>query len=434
LYQHLANFLQTLVIPGQTLVIALSGGLDSRVLLHLLASLQKKLGYQLRAVHVHHGLSPNAEQWAQFCRTICHEVAVPIDVMYVKVAQDSGLGIEAAARNARYQALFENSEQNYIALAHHQDDQAETLLLQLLRGAGAKGLAAMASVDQKRRLLRPLLDVSRHQLEVYAQAHGLSWIKDESNQDQHYDRNFVRHQVMPVLAQRFPAVSQNLARSASHLAETSALLDALAALDAEIVITHQQMNVAALSQLSDPRARNLLRWWLAQQDQPLPSTSRLQEMLHQLLSAKSDAALKVAVDAANDVWLRRYQGWAYIQKNTEALPIAMIWQGEPELLLPDGSRLLFERTLGTGLAVERLGINKLRVANRAGGERFKPDWVRPTRTLKHLLQEAHIPPWQREHLPLIYWDETLAIVPGIGVACELQARPDEWGLVVYLQA
>ncbi|BCM25313.1 tRNA lysidine(34) synthetase TilS [Methyloradius palustris] len=430
---HIADFIQPLELKGQTLVLALSGGLDSRVLLHLLASQQKNIGFKLRAVHVHHGLSPNAEKWAEFCRTICNEIDIPIDVIYVKVPLDSGLGIEAAARNSRYKALIENSGQDQIVLAHHQDDQAETLLLQLLRGAGAKGLAAMAAIDQKRRLLRPLLDVLRHQLEAYATAHDLAWIEDESNEDEHYDRNFCRHQILPVLTQRFPAVSQNLARSASHLAEASALLDELASLDAR-TIAHHQIDVAALSQLSDARARNLLRWWLAQQEQPLPNTNRLQEMLHQLLSAKSDAALKVAVDAQNDIWLRRYQGMAYIQKNAEALPIAMIWQGEAELVLPDGSRLLFERKSGAGLAAERLGINKLRVSHRVGGERFKPDWARPTRTLKHLLQEAHIPPWQREHLPLIYWDETLAIVPGIGVACELQAREDEPGLVVSLHS
>jgi tRNA(Ile)-lysidine synthase len=434
LQEHIADFVQPLALKGKTLVLALSGGLDSRVLLHLLAGQQKNIGFKLRTVHVHHGLSPNAEQWAEFCRAICDEIAVPLDVIYVKVPLDSGLGVEAAARNSRYKALLENSGQDQIVLAHHQDDQAETLLLQLLRGAGAKGLAAMAAVDQKRRLLRPLLDISRHQLEAYAKEHDLTWIEDESNEDEHYDRNFCRHQVFPVLAQRFPAISQNLARSASHLAETSALLDELAALDAITIITHQQIDVAALSQLSDARARNILRWWLAQHDQPLPNTSRLQEMLHQLLGAKSDAVLKVAVDAQNEVWLRRYQGMAYIQANAEALPIAMIWQGEPELLLPDGSRLLFERKLGAGLAVDRLGINKLRVSHRVGGERFKPDWARPTRTLKHLLQEAHIPPWQREYLPLIYWDETLAIVPGIGVACELQAREDELGLVVSLHS
>jgi len=413
-------------------VLALSGGLDSRVLLHLLAGQQKSLGFKLRAVHVHHGLSANAEHWVEFCRTICNEIAVPFDVIYVKVTLDSGLGIEAAARNSRYKALLENSGGDYIVLAHHQDDQAETLLLQLFRGAGAKGLAAMAAIDQKRRLLRPLLDVSRRQLEAYATQHDLNWIEDESNEDEHYDRNFCRHQVLPMLAQRFPAVSQNLARSASHLAEASDLLDELAALDAMQVLEHNQIKVEALSQLSDSRARNLLRWWLAQQDQPLPNTSRLQEMLHQLLSAKPDATLKVAVDVKQDAWLRRYQGMAYIQTSAQTALIAMIWQGESELVLPDGSRLLFERKAGMGLAAERLGINKLRVSHRVGGERFKPDWARPTRTLKHLLQEVHMPPWQREHLPLIYWDEILAIVPGIGVACTLQARESEPGLVVSL--
>jgi tRNA(Ile)-lysidine synthase len=398
----------------------------------MLASQQSILGFKLRAVHIHHGLSPNADQWVEFCRNICNEIPIQIDVIYVKVPLDSGLGVEAAARTSRYKALSENSGQDYIVLAHHQNDQSETLLLQLLRGSGVKGLAAMAAIDHKRRLLRPLLHIPRHQLEAYAIAHDLTWIEDESNEDEDYDRNFCRHQVLPLLSQRFPGARQNLARSASHLAETSVLLDELAALDAQATMMHEQIDLDVLSRLSDARARNLLRWWLARQHQPMPSSSRLQEMLHQLLSAKADSALRVAIDAQNDVWLRRYQGMAYIQTNAKPLPIAMIWNGEPELLLPDSRRLLFERTLGRGLAAERFGMNKLRVSHRVGGERFKPDWARPTRTLKHLLQEAHMPPWQREHLPLIYWDETLVMVPGIGVASEWQARDDEFGLVVSL--
>lgn len=416
-------------------MLGFSGGLDSRVLLQMLAGMQRKSGFQLKAMHVHHGLSPNADHWATFCQNICTELEVPIQIVHVNVPKNSGLGIEASARAARYAALL-NDGADYVVLAHHQDDQAETLLLQLLRGAGVKGLSAMAAADTKKRLLRPLLAVSRAELEAYASAHALQWIEDESNEDTSLDRNFCRHQIFPLLQQRFPAVKKTLARSASHMAEAALLLDELAAMDAVSPADQRPMDAVSLSlqnlnTLSEARARNLLRWWLARNHQPMPSSVRLQEMLRQLQGAKADASIKLAVHSAKGVWLRRYQGFAYLEFDGEnANPtIAMVWQGEPELRLPDNSRLLFTQQRGRGLAFERLSIHKLRISQRMGGEQFKPDPAKPTRTLKHLLQEAKIPPWQRQHLPLIYSDDTLAIVPGIGVACSLQARENELGLL-----
>lgn len=437
LTQHVADFLKNADISGKTILLALSGGMDSCVLLDLFVNVSQALplqsetaqSFQLQAMHVHHGLSPNADAWATFCLDLCAQYKTPLQIARVQVPKDTGSGIESAARQVRYAALL-NTSADYVVLAHHADDQAETFLLQLLRGAGAKGLASMASRDESRRLLRPLLDISHAELVSYATARQLRWVDDESNEDTHYDRNFFRHQVLPILEQRFPAVKTTLARSASHLAEASSLLDDLAQLDAQQCLQGLQLRVDALAQLTPPRARNLLRWWLVSQQQPLPSTQRLQEMLNQLLGAKTDAVMKVAVDSANGVWLRRYQHLAYIEINLPEQPIAMIWQGEDALELPDHSRLLFERKQGSGLAAERLGIKKLRIAHRIGGERFKPDIARPTRTLKHLLQEASIPPWQRERLPLIYCDDALAVVPNIGVASHLQATSDEIGLVI----
>lgn len=403
------------------------------MLLELLASLQKSLGFTLRAMYVHHGLSSNADEWAEFCQTICASLHVPLSISKVKVANDRGTGIEAAARSVRYQALYADPA-DYIVLAHHEDDQAETLLLQLLRGSGAKGLSAMAMHDENRRLLRPLLDIPRSELLAFAKQKNLHWIEDESNENLSYDRNYCRHQVLPVIEQRFPAAKQTLARSASHIAEASWLLDELAEIDALNYVKEGQLSVAGLASLSEARARNLLRWWLTSHRQNLPTAQRLQEMLRQLLSARNDASIKIAVDSANGVWLRRYREFAYVEFNAIDLPIAMVWQGEAELHLPDHSRLLFERAKGQGLAMERLGINKLRISHRLGGERFKPELSKPTRTLKHLLQEANIPPWQRERLPLVYSDDVLAVVPGIGVAWSLQAGPDEIGLVISWQA
>lgn len=432
LQTHVKSLLLPLVQSGKTLLLAFSGGLDSRVLLELLELARRDLNFDLRAMHIHHGLSPNADDWASFCSATCVSLNVPLQIVHVQVPPNSGLGLEAAARNARYEALMRESA-DYILLAHHQDDQAETLLLQLMRGAGAKGLSGMAKRDEGRRLLRPLLDIPRTELVAFAQQRSLQWIEDESNHDVGYDRNYCRHQILPVLEQRFPAARHTLARSAAHIAEASQLLDELAEIDAAQYQKGQQLNLAGLASMSEPRARNLLRWWLSSNQQALPSSQRLQEMLRQLLSARTDAGVKIAVDSANGVWLRRYRGFAYLEFNATTLPIAMVWQGESELRLPDNSRLVFEQKTGGGLAFERLGINKLRISHRIGGERFKPELAKPTRTLKHLLQEANMPPWQRERLPLIYCDDVLAVVPGVGVACSMQAGEQEPGLVIAWQ-
>lgn len=401
--------------------------MDSMVLLDLLLPASRALGVQLHAMHVHHGLSANADAWATFCAEQCAAAGVPLQLVYVQLDRDSGLGLEAAAREARYAALA-SAQADHILLAHHQDDQAETLLLQLLRGAGAKGLAAMAAHDSARKLLRPLLNVSRDDIQAYAVQHQLRWVDDESNADTQFDRNFCRQQVLPVLAQRFPAASAALARSAAHLADAAHLLDELAALDSESAVHGQQLSVTSLAELSTSRAGNLLRWWLAAHGLPMPSTAKLHEVLSQLLGAKADAVLKLSMNADNSIWLRRYQGWAYLDEELAAA-IAMIWQGEAELLLPRG-KLMFATRQGQGLAYQRLGINKLRISQRIGGERFKPELGRPTRTLKHLLQEANMPPWQRQRLPLVYCDDALAVVPGIGVASHLQAAEHEDGLVI----
>ena len=408
------------------LLLALSGGVDSCVLLHALVQAKKTHHFNLQAMHIHHGLSPNADAWADFCAKTCAAYQVPLEIAKVNVEKNAGLGVEAAAREARYQALF-GANADYILLAHHQDDQAETLLLQLLRGAGLKGLSAMALHDTDRRLLRPLLDIPRAEIELYAKSAKLSWIEDESNLDTQYDRNYCRHEVMPELKARFPAAGATLARSATHIAEAADLLDELAQLDAENCILDQHLNLDALKSLSYPRVKNLTRWWLVSLGVRLPSKDRLDELLDQLLHAKVDASIKVIIEGKT---IRRYQRLAYLEQSAQALPFAMSWQGEQEISLPDGSVLSFELLIGQGLAVDRLGVDRLRIESRQGGERFKPALNRPTRTLKHLLQESNFAPWLRDRLPLIYLEDTLAVVPGIGVSCLMQATEKEMGLVI----
>ena len=422
-------------LANPKLVVAFSGGLDSCVLLHLLANLRKTLPFQLQAHHVNHGLSPNAASWANFCAEFCAKLNIPLTISKVTVEQNSGLGLEAAARAARYTALASTDADficpDFICLAHHQDDQAETLLLQLARGAGVKGLAGMAAIDLSRKLLRPLLDVPRTSLEAYANANKLAWIEDESNADTKFDRNFMRHEILPKLEAQYPAIKQTISRSATHLADCSALLDDLAELDAADALKQntQRMSLQTLASLSMPRANNLVRWWLAQNQLTMPSTLVLQQIVQQLLGAKADAAIQIKVSYSLTV--RRYQGCAYlVPDSTVSVPINLLWQGEESVTLPDNSRLIFIQKLGEGFALNRVKNIKLRIKNRVGGERFKPELGRPYRSLKQVLQTHAMPPWQREQLPLIFMDETLVIIPNVGVDANLQANTDEMGLVV----
>jgi tRNA(Ile)-lysidine synthase len=287
----------------------------------------------------------------------------------------------------------------------------------------------MAAIDESRRLMRPLLDVSCEALQAYAAQNNIQWCNDESNDNTQYERNFVRHDVMPVLVSRYPALKSVLARTASHIAEANDLLDILAKIDAENLLQNNSLCLQGLTSLDLPRAKNLLRWWFAQNQLSMPTSEHLTEIIQQLFTAKPDANIHIQLQ---NLSLKRYQQRAYLCAERIAEPFDMVWSGEPCIELANGGQLHFKKVTGAGLALKR-GMTKLRITNRDGGERFKPDVLRPTRTLKHLLQDANIPPWQREHLPLIYWHDTLALVPQIGIAHELQASENESGLEITWQ-
>lgn len=412
-----------------TLLLALSGGLDSIVLLDLLAALRDKIPFHLQALHVHHGLSPNADRWADFCQQQCAQRNVPMQIVRVQLHHQQGLGVEAEARQLRYHALFAASAVDYVVTAHHQDDQAETLLLQLFRGAGVRGLAAMPAVDATRKLLRPLLQQSRCSLEAYASQRSLQWCEDESNDCIEYERNFLRHEVLPVLESRYPSLKNVLTRTAMHMAEAEDLLEDLAQQDAVSVLADNTLCLKGLAQLSVSRIKNILRWWFANNGLSMPTADYLQEIVVQLLHAKKDADLNLPLQ---HLVLRKYQARAYLCEDKPAHAFDLVWDGEASLDLPSGGKLWFNQVTGKGLKL-KLGMTKLRISNRDGGERFKPNPLRPTRTLKYLLQEIGMPPWKRQYLPLVYWEDKLAYVPGVGIAYGLEAETGEAGLEIVWQ-
>ena len=445
LSERFAAQIAPLLPVHSSILIGLSGGVDSIVLLHLLHRLAPRFFWRLSALHVHHGISPNADAWADFCAGLCAQYAIPLDIERVDIAPLRGHGIEAAARKLRHMA-FAKQECDFIALAHHADDQAETLLLQLLRGAGVRGASAMPLLARREgspSLLRPLLHCSRAEILDYAAAHHLHWIEDESNADDSYPRNFLRHRLLLLLEQKFPACRTTLARSAQHFAEASELLDDLARLDAQIPspipsggemgeVHDVTLEASRLQSLSQPRARNLLRYFLRNQGAPMPQTVQLDDMLQQLCDARQDANVCVAFDN----WeVHRYRDRVYALRAPAGFDMGLVlpWHGEEELDWPAlNVRLHFDRMQGAGVSLAKLRRAPVTLRLRQGGETLRPHPHAATRTLKNLLQEHHVPPWQRDRLPLLYCGDELVCAAGVAIAAEYQADVDETGVSVNL--
>ncbi len=508
LIDRVAAQIVPLLPANSSILIGLSGGVDSVVLLHLLLQLSPHYSWRLSALHVHHGISPKADSWAAFCADLCARHCILLQVEQVDIAPLREYGIEAAARKLRH-AAFARQPCDFVALAHHADDQAETLLLQLLRGAGVRGASAMpvlitsdlpacglsrmasSSISQSKwplfaertgsnnapftvrpelvegygiaiakrastgsartesksvragSIVRPLLHCSRREILDYAAANNLQWIEDESNADDSYPRNFLRHRVLPLLDEKFPAYRATLARSAQHFAEASGLLDDLARLDAQTPSPlpsggergecHDAvLETSRLQSLSQPRARNLLRYFLHSLGAPMPQAVQLDDMLRQLCSAQEDAAVCIAYGG----WeVRRYQGRVHVLRALGEFDRSMVlpWHGEAELDWPAlHARLQFIPTQGAGISLAKLQRAPVTLRLRRGGETLRPHPNAVTRTLKNLLQEHHVPPWQRDGLPLLYCGDDLVCVPGVAVAAEYQAGVGETGVSLVI--
>jgi tRNA(Ile)-lysidine synthase len=261
----------------------------------------------------------------------------------------------------------------------------------------------------------------------YAQQHALTWCEDESNHNTDYERNFVRHELLPLIEVRHQGIKSVLARAASHLAEANTMLDDLAKLDATTLIDHDDsLGLAGLMLLDHLRAKNVVRWWLAKNKLMMPSESHLAQVMQQLLTAKNDANISIVLQ---HLTLKRYQHRAYLVEIKHAQAFALEWHGEPQLCLPNGTTLYFKQALGQGFAFKP-NQSTLQISNRVGQVYFKPQANRPSKTLKHLLQAANIPPWQRDCLPLIYWQGQLVIIPTVGVSHDFVAKEHEMGLTV----
>ncbi|QBX81157.1 tRNA lysidine(34) synthetase TilS [Citrobacter tructae] len=410
--------LNTSLLNSQLILVAFSGGLDSTVLLHQLVLWRKQHpGVALRAIHIHHGLSPHADEWVTHCESVCAQWQVPLVVERVHL-QDEGLGIEAQARRARYQAFAQTLLPDEVLMtAQHLDDQCETFLLALKRGSGPAGLSAMgeSSPFAGTRLIRPLLTQTRDALERWAREHGLRWIEDESNQDDTYDRNFLRLRILPQLQQRWPHFAEATARSAALCAEQESLLDELLDNDLAACVTAQgSLQLAPLMTMSDVRRAALLRRWLAGRNAPMPSRDALERIWQEVALAREDASPCLRL---GEYEVRRYQSQLWWVKSIVGQSETMIpwscWQAP--LVLPDGlgtMQLVPGGELRMPRADEPVSIRfkapgLLHIVGRNGGRKLKKIW-----------QEQGIPPWRRDTTPLLFYGETLIAAAGVFVTLE----------------
>ena len=419
---------------GAAIAVACSGGLDSAVLLQLsaefFASHPHLYSHPLHVFHVHHGLSPNADHWLVHVQSQSQQLNLPFDARKVSVTSVDEHGPENAARRARYEALSATCTTHGVELlltAHHHDDQAETVMLQAMRGAGLPGWSGMADLQRDHALLpatvtlaRPLLDCSRKQLEQIASERAIAHIVDESNADARFKRNAIRHEIFPLIEQHFEGFTQALARSSHHFQTAQSLLDELACSDLQQCFDAGELNLKRLALLSVDRIDNLLRFWVYEKIGSYPSQAQLHQLHQQMLYAATDTHPQIMIGQwvlqreHNHLIIRAQAG--VNQPPIEAIPL--VWQGERHIDIPEWrGQLLFELGEGEGFDRELLLQGPLTLRPRQGGERLKLDERRPSRSLKNLFQESGVSAGRRPWLPLLYAGDQLLYACGLGANC-----------------
>ena len=431
-------------------IVAYSGGMDSHVLLHSLAQLREQLAnVELRAVHVDHGLHASSPDWAAHCVSVCAQLGVMCEVRAVDARAPCGTSPEDAARVARYAAFTQVVQSGDVVFtAHHQDDQAETLLLQLLRGAGPRGSAGMGEMSRLGSgwLARPLLEFSRAALRDYALMQQLHWVDDPSNVDTRFDRNYLRQEIMPGLQRRWPAAHVTLARSAQHSAEAAELLEVLAESDLQAIRISPPntldesesvggkgsgLIISKLLALSPARQRNVLRFWIEQAGLPPPHQRHLERLQSDVLHAAVDAEPCMHWPGAE---IRRYRDVLVAMRPLPPFDASQqwAWNLEAPLTIAGIGTLTASPTQGAGLRADA-GAVGVHIGFRQGGERIQPAGRACHATLKNLFQDAGVPPWRRAQVPLLYIDGALAAVVGYWYAEEFVAHAGAAAVAIEFQ-
>lgn len=413
---------------GRRIWIAYSGGVDSHVLLHLLATSNHPELNALSAIHVDHGLNSASTTWAQHCADTADDLNIDFQLLHANVKNIDSLGMEAAAREARYLALQNAlTADDIILTAQHQQDQAETLLLQLFRGAGPKGLASMAEQFQlgDTTAIRPLLTIPQSDIVAYAQQHSLQWVEDPSNIETRWNRNYIRHNVLPEIKKRWPSVVKTISRSADNCAEANELLTELAQHDLAGVGSTEASDYLSISKLlvlSSARCRNLIRHFIEWKQLALPSSAVLHHIIDNVCLAKEDSTPMVAY--AN-VEIRRFRDKLYFMSSLPEHNASQIIECNSidDLKINKHITLNWQKTTGQGLKQEAITAG-LTVRFRQGGEKILLPNQTHHKSLKHLFQEWQVPPWQRDRIPLLFSREKLIAVVGYAVDNDNDALAD----------
>lgn len=418
----------------KTYWVGYSGGVDSQVLLHLLVELRATYPIRLRAVHINHGLSMRAAEWADRCAATCKTLSVDYLQQSIDVTASSGESPEEVAREGRYAALSALLAPGDILLtAHHQDDQAETALLQLFRGAGPKGLAAMPPIKPFGQGIqaRPLLNHLRAELMAYATQRELTWIEDESNQNIDFSRNFIRHHVLPILKKRWPSIATTVARVSSNCAEAQQLLDEMTTQDLAIAkgSLANTLSVSRFLTLSAMRQRQVLRLWLNILGFPIPGMVKIQQVQRDLFLARSDKSPHMTWKG---VELRRYRDEVYALRCVDSHDVKQViaWDLQQALVIPKLGVLQATPVLGQGI---KASLTDITVRFRQGGEVCRLPGRNFSHTLKNLFQERHVLPWERDRIPLLYVKDKLAAAVGLFIDHDFIAREDQAGFLLSLK-
>lgn len=419
---------------AETCWIAYSGGLDSHVLLHVLASIQNKIKPELIAVHINHGISNDADLWVKHCQRICEDLVIEFQTFSVDLSLKSDKGTEAFAREKRYEVLGNliNSH-NLLLTAHHMDDQVETILLQLMRGSGPDGLVGMPQAREfsKGILLRPLLDYSREEIRDYALSESLSWVEDESNKSNKYDRNFLRNRIIPELITRWPGALKTIQRAARHQAEARSLINEISRSDLDVVCEskYTKVDISVFNNLSGIRKKNVLRAWIKKNKLAMPDAQIIEKIIAEVIHANTDRNPCVKWKGGE---IRRYRGYLYIMKLLPAhdVELSKRWNLDESLKLTSGY-LKAVSGKGSGIKKDMLSNDIVEIRYRQGGEQIRPSGRVETHELKKLFQTQGILPWLRDRIPLIYHENELIAVADLWVESKYAATEDEaaWQII-----
>ena len=418
------SFLKQKLKKNCQLLVGVSGGIDSIVLGHALSQLRSIYPFDLTFIYIDHQLHPESKQWANSVKRLAKKVSTEYIYEKVTIDQDLKLGTEGAARKNRYQA-FQKHQQDILVLAQHEDDQLETLLLQLARGAGSKGLSCMPEYHEKLKIWRPLLGVSKDLIHGYQQEHKLKFIEDSSNFDNKYDRNYLRNKVIPLIKKRFPQFATTSGRSIKHIADAYNHQDLMhAELYENVLESSNQLNGLKLKKLSDYDMGNVIRFWLNEHQVFMPSIKVLGQIISQVKKINLESRINIKVDGMS---IRSYNNSLFLISNSDNSFDPVLWKDRNRVILSNNREVLIDKKVGKGLSLDeskKILIDKPHNMNL----KIKISANQPARSLKYIFQENKIPPWERENYPCVYVEDKLIAVIGLADSVEYAANKKEIGV------